>query len=99
MKNIIKQGPAVIRAHLDHLRNHHQDAYVKEALECLKEAGQPKPYDRTGRRGSRDFRRSAVTAQAVAGAAAPCIAHGGLFQGKRCSFDRRLRGICPGQFP
>jgi ferredoxin len=39
MKNIIKQGPAVIRAHLDHLRNHHQDAYVKEALECLKEAG------------------------------------------------------------
>jgi ferredoxin len=43
MKNIVKQGPNVIRAHLGHLNDHHQDAYVKEALDYLKEIGMEIP--------------------------------------------------------
>jgi ferredoxin len=35
MKNIVKQGPGVIKAHLDHLKGHHQDTYVKEARDYL----------------------------------------------------------------
>ncbi len=37
MKSIVKQGPNVIKAHFDHLKAHHQDSYVKEALNYLKE--------------------------------------------------------------
>ena len=43
IKNIVKQGPNVMRAHLDHLSDHHQDAYVKEAMDYLKEVGMEIP--------------------------------------------------------
>ncbi|MBI3991586.1 MAG: 4Fe-4S binding protein, partial [Candidatus Omnitrophica bacterium] len=37
MGNIVKQGMNVIRAHLEHLKEHNQDKYLKEALDFLKE--------------------------------------------------------------
>lgn len=37
MGNIIKQGENVIKAHLLHLKEHHQDRYLKEAIDFLKE--------------------------------------------------------------
>lgn len=37
MANIIKQGKNVIKAHLEHLKGHHQDEYLKQAIEFLKE--------------------------------------------------------------
>jgi ferredoxin len=39
MENIVKQGENVIKAHLEHLRNHGQMKYLKEALDFLKEKG------------------------------------------------------------
>jgi NAD-dependent dihydropyrimidine dehydrogenase PreA subunit len=36
MENIVKAGPDVIQAHLDHLKCHKQDKYLAEALEYLK---------------------------------------------------------------
>jgi len=36
MENIVPQGPNVIRAHLEHLKDHHEDAYLKQALAFLK---------------------------------------------------------------
>lgn len=37
MANIVKQGKNVIRAHLEHLRNHNEKIFLKEALDYLKE--------------------------------------------------------------
>ncbi len=37
MVNIAQQGPNVIQAHLEHLRDHHQHEYLKQAMEYLKE--------------------------------------------------------------
>ena len=37
MENVIKQGKNVIKAHLEHLREHHQHQYLKEAMDFLKE--------------------------------------------------------------
>lgn len=37
MENIVKQGKNVIRAHLEHLKEHNQTQYLKEAIEFLKE--------------------------------------------------------------
>ena len=37
MANIVKQGENVIRAHLEHLKAHHQTEYFKQAEEYLKE--------------------------------------------------------------
>lgn len=37
MVNIIKQGKNVIVAHLEHLKDHHQRQYLKQALEFLKQ--------------------------------------------------------------
>jgi ferredoxin len=37
MENVIKQGKNVIKAHLEHLRDHNQDEYYEEALAFLKE--------------------------------------------------------------
>lgn len=37
MTNIVRQGENVIKAHLKHLKEHHQDEYLKEALAYLKE--------------------------------------------------------------
>ncbi|MCM8761545.1 MAG: 4Fe-4S binding protein [Candidatus Omnitrophica bacterium] len=39
MANIIKQGPNVIKEHLDHLRSHNEHGYLKEALAFLEEKG------------------------------------------------------------
>jgi len=43
MANIVKAGPAVIRAHLDHLEAHGQDEYLAEARAYLKANGIPEP--------------------------------------------------------
>jgi len=37
MENIVKQGENVIRAHLEHLKEHNQQGYLKEAMDFLKE--------------------------------------------------------------
>jgi len=37
MSNIVKQGDNVIKAHLEHLRDHKQDEYLEEAITYLKE--------------------------------------------------------------
>ncbi|MBU0567486.1 4Fe-4S binding protein, partial [bacterium] len=37
MENIVKQGENVIKAHLEHLKEHHQHEYLKEAINFLKE--------------------------------------------------------------
>lgn len=39
MENIVKQGKNVIKAHLEHLRGHGQDEYLKDAMDFLKEKG------------------------------------------------------------
>lgn len=39
MGNIIKQGKNVIKAHLDHLKEHGETGYLKEALDFLEEKG------------------------------------------------------------
>jgi len=36
MSNIVKQGKNVIKAHLEHLKEHGQDKYLKEAIDFLK---------------------------------------------------------------
>jgi len=37
MENIVKQGKNVIKAHLEHLKDHSQSEYLKEALDFLKQ--------------------------------------------------------------
>lgn len=37
MENVVKQGPNVIKAHLEHLKDHGQDDYLQEAIDYLKE--------------------------------------------------------------
>jgi len=37
MKNIVRQGPNVILAHLNHLKTHFQTAYLKQAISYLRE--------------------------------------------------------------
>jgi NAD-dependent dihydropyrimidine dehydrogenase PreA subunit len=39
MEQIVAAGPNVIRAHLDHLKDHGQDLYLAQALEFLKRTG------------------------------------------------------------
>lgn len=39
MGNIVKEGENVIKAHLEHLKEHNQTQYLKEALDYLKEKG------------------------------------------------------------
>jgi NAD-dependent dihydropyrimidine dehydrogenase PreA subunit len=43
MEGLSKLGPKVIEAHLEHLRGHGQDAYVREALAFMAERGIPVP--------------------------------------------------------
>ncbi|MFA6035253.1 MAG: 4Fe-4S dicluster domain-containing protein [Myxococcota bacterium] len=43
LKNIIRQGPAVVAAHLKHLKDHGQDEYLKEAHEFLAAKRLPVP--------------------------------------------------------
>lgn len=37
MENVVKQGPNVIKAHLEHLRDHDQHEYLQQAIDYLKE--------------------------------------------------------------
>ncbi len=37
MRNMVKQGKNVIKAHLEHLKEHRQSEYLKEAIDFLKE--------------------------------------------------------------
>lgn len=39
MENIVKQGPNVIKAHLEHLKDHGESAYIEDAMGYLKEKG------------------------------------------------------------
>jgi len=43
MENIVKQGKNVIKAHLQHLKEHNQDEYLKQAINFLKEKGLENP--------------------------------------------------------
>jgi ferredoxin len=43
MEGIVKHGPGLIRAHIDHLRHHGQDSYVAQALAFLAEKGIAQP--------------------------------------------------------
>lgn len=43
MANIVKQGKNVIKAHLEHLGGHNQAAYLKQAIDYLKEMGIENP--------------------------------------------------------
>ncbi len=43
MEGLAKLGPKVVAAHLEHLRGHGQDAYVREALAYMAERGIPVP--------------------------------------------------------
>lgn len=48
MENIIKQGPNVIRAHLEHLKGHGQDEYYEQAVAVLKEKGMAETFTKEG---------------------------------------------------
>ncbi|MBD3380081.1 MAG: 4Fe-4S dicluster domain-containing protein [Candidatus Omnitrophica bacterium] len=48
MRNIVKQGANVIKAHLDHLRAHGEEGYLKTAVEFLRREGIGIPEDGTG---------------------------------------------------
>jgi len=43
MENIVKKGPNTIKAHLEHLKEHGETAFLKEATEFLKEKGIENP--------------------------------------------------------
>jgi len=45
MENIVKQGKNVIKAHLEHLKEHGEHAYFKQALDVLKEKNIKIPFD------------------------------------------------------
>jgi ferredoxin len=45
MENVAKQGPNVIKAHLEHLKGHGQVEYWRQAVAFLKEKGLPNPED------------------------------------------------------
>ncbi len=48
MANVVKQGPNVIKAHLEHLRDHDQHEYLKQAIEYLKENNMEVPIQQHG---------------------------------------------------
>jgi NAD-dependent dihydropyrimidine dehydrogenase PreA subunit len=43
MKNIVKQGENVLKAHLEHLKAHNEEKYLKHAVDYLKEKGIKNP--------------------------------------------------------
>jgi len=47
MKKIAGQGPNVIKAHLEHLREHGEEGYLKEAVEYLEENSMEVPVEQT----------------------------------------------------
>ncbi len=56
MENIAKQGQNVIKAHLEHLREHQQDEYFKQAVAFLEDKGINNPlagHEKTGQTAAR----------------------------------------------
>lgn len=49
MESILKQGPATLKAHLEHLRDHQQDEFLKQALDVLHQKGLANPLVATAR--------------------------------------------------
>ena len=45
IKNIIKQGENTTRAHLEHLRDHQREEYLKQAVQFLREKGIKNPLE------------------------------------------------------
>ena len=45
MANVVKRGPNVIKAHLEHLRDHDQHEYLKQAIDYLKENNMDVPIE------------------------------------------------------
>ncbi|MBM3253373.1 MAG: 4Fe-4S dicluster domain-containing protein [Candidatus Omnitrophica bacterium] len=45
MENIVKQGSNVIKAHLQHLKDHNQMQYLNQAIDYLREKGIKNPFD------------------------------------------------------
>lgn len=45
MENIVKQGMPVVKAHLEHLKDHGQTDYLNQAVAYLKEIGLPVPLE------------------------------------------------------
>ena len=45
MQNVVKQGKNVIKAHLEHLKEHNQSQYLKQAIDYLKEKGIDNPLE------------------------------------------------------
>ena len=45
MENVVKQGPNVIKAHLEHLKDHGQMEYLQQAVEYLEEKSLPVPIE------------------------------------------------------
>jgi NAD-dependent dihydropyrimidine dehydrogenase PreA subunit len=43
MENIVKQGTNTVKAHMEHLKEHKQEAYYTQAVQYLKEQGLPIP--------------------------------------------------------
>ncbi|MBM4143529.1 MAG: 4Fe-4S dicluster domain-containing protein [Lentisphaerae bacterium] len=75
MENIARQGANVIRAHLEHLREHGQHDYLRQALAFLQRSGIPNPLARA--------------AEAAAGHRH--AAHGGCPGARSIAFDREPR--------
>ncbi|MEI6564894.1 MAG: 4Fe-4S binding protein [bacterium] len=48
METIIRQGPTTIRAHLQHLQDHKQVNYLKQAIHVLEQKGLPNPIQKDG---------------------------------------------------
>lgn len=44
MSNIVKQGKNVVKAHLEHLKDHSQIGFLNQALDYLKEKGIENPF-------------------------------------------------------
>lgn len=77
METIVKAGPNVIRAHLDHLKDHGQEEYLAQAVALLREKGIPVPDEPSAGRGHScpgmkmvDFRQSPKGADTAGASAA-----------------------------
>ena len=54
MRNIAAQGKNVIKAHLEHLKEHSQTEYLKEAIDFLKERNMKNPLEEEGLHGAQE---------------------------------------------
>jgi ferredoxin len=55
MENIVKQGKNVIRAHLEHLKEHNQTEYLNQAIDFLKERKTEVPLELSGHKHEHSF--------------------------------------------